>query len=154
MRPFVPGLFAKLFLQCHEQRIRIQPVAVDLYELVVAFFSHLIVLFAETLFCLRQQVQFHVDHLSVVHLRHTEGTAHWQFIGFQQPLFRQQVQIYEIGIARFGAEALVGTVAVTRGPQGQYLPVPLLRLYQKIHKTECCFSQRTDAVFARQRGGM
>ena len=118
VRPFIPRLFAKLFLQCHEQRIRIQPVAVDLYELVVAFFDFCIALFPETLLCFRQQVQFHVDHLSVVHLCHTKGPAYGQFISLQQPLLHQQVQVYQVGIARFGAEALVGTVAVTRGTQG------------------------------------
>ena len=70
----------------------------------------------------------------------------------QQALHLQQVQVDQIGVAGKGGEALVGAIPKAGGAQGQYLPVPLARLGEKVHKAERLPAQGTDPMGGGQGG--
>ena len=70
----------------------------------------------------------------------------------QQAVLDEKIRVDKIGVARTGAEALIGAVAVAGRPNGQDLPVALAGLVKKIGKIIGCFAERADAV-GRGQGG-
>ena len=64
----------------------------------------------------------------------------------KKSFFYKGVKIYEIRVAGKSRKRLIGRVAVAGGTNGQYLPVTLLRLLEKINKFKCRFAERAYAV--------
>ena len=68
------------------------------------------------------------------------------FFFFEKPVFLQKIQIDEIIIERLGRARLIGTVAVIRRQQRQYLPYFHTRIRQSVQKPIRSPAQSSDPV--------
>lgn len=85
--------------------------------------------------------------LSVIHIARLGAPVYtFQIITIQEAVFRQQVQINEVGVAGEGGKALIGAVAIAGGAQGQKLPVLLAGGMEEIGKGVGLPAQSADAI--------
>ena len=158
LRPLLPVLHAVFLLDGHVQAVIRQPCVRQKAEPIPVVPVGGVVprhgtLFQKVLIGHAQHRKALVVDGAVVHLVGVAAPVQCGVIGlFQKPVRRQQIQIDEIGVARKGGTALVGTVGVAGGGHRQNLPDALPRRRQKVHKLSGGRAERADAVAARQAG--
>ena len=128
VRPERPGHHAEMPLERHEEGVVRQPAGVLLAE--ACYLRGIPVPAARA--GQAQDVEAVVVDLAVVHVHGVRAPVHGLDLGlFEQPVLDEQVEVYEIGVAREGGEGGVGRVAVARGAEGQELPGLLSRRGRK-----------------------
>ena len=99
-----------------------------------------------------QQIKAHRILEAVVHTSGVRAPIDCiDLLAREQPVLLQKVEVDEIRVARAGAEALIGAVAVAGRADGQDLPVALTGMVQEIGKVIGGFAQRADAIGRGQR---
>ena len=143
------GAHAVFRLQSHEQRVIVQPERVGGAEIAECVLPGIKAAHGQL-----QHGKARAEQGAVVDAfgRVRAEIKACDLVVRQQAALLQRVEVDEIGVGRKGRKALVRAVAVTRGPDGQDLPVPLPGRRQKIHKTVGFRPQAADAVGRGQRG--
>ena len=103
---------------------------------------------------LSQQGQAELIQPAIIGLRRIISPVQIQLLRRQQILCFQLIQIDKIGVARKSRRGLVGAVSVSRGGNGQQLPIGLLCADKKIYKLPGSLPKIADSVGRRQRGNM
>ena len=68
----------------------------------------------------------------------------------EEPVFDEELEVDEVGVAGEGRETRVGAVAEAGRAEGQDLPVLLAGFFQKVRKSERLFAEGPDAVLRGQ----
>jgi hypothetical protein len=87
-----------------------------------------------------------LDERAEVDLAPGKAFSRFQVVVVEQAVVAQAGEADQEGVSRKGGEALVGRVALARGPQRKHLPEALPRLHQEIEKRHRFSPQLADAV--------
>ena len=132
--PFYPADIVEGYLDCHIQRIVIEPVGIVLDKHAERRFLRNLAVLP----CLAQELEAALIDLSIIYILCivTEVIA-VALLLCQIAALYEIIGINEIGISRKGRKGLVGRVSVARRPQRENLPVTLSRLRQSVNKIVC-----------------
>ena len=145
--PLIPGFSLTPVLQCHKQGKVRQPTTVFAAEIVK------IVRTRKSVIC---QVQ-HLQAALILGAKVYFGSIFppekaLYFFPAKQPIPDQLFEIDEVMVTCISRTRLIGRISITRGGQGQDLPIALTRLFQKIDKRKRLCAHGADSISTGQRG--
>ena len=146
----LPGLQVRSsvsVLDRHEQGIIFKPESIFFTEAV----EFLRILMTGSAVCLTQQRKASVIQLAVIDLSVIIAEISFPaFLFSEQSVPDQRLQADEVRITGISGKGLVWGITISGGPKGQYLPVRLFCIRQKIHKAVRLFRKASDSVLPRQ----